>query len=119
MLPFNSEFSDPCAKVRGGWDSNPSNEAGHISRNRDRFRVQHRFWKLPWQVVPKIGFANVVYVGLSVSAGPSAREFSSSDSRKSHTGHRQHAMMARHIIFVNMLLKMLLVLFQLAHSAKH
>lgn len=66
MLPFDSEFSDPRAKVRGGWGSNPSNEAGHISRNKDIFRVQHHFWKLPWQVVPKTGFANAVYVGLSV-----------------------------------------------------
>lgn len=30
--------------------------------------------------------------------GPSAREFSSSDSRKSHIGHRQYAMMTKYII---------------------
>lgn len=66
MLPFDSEFADPHAKGSRGCGSNPSNEAGHISRNKDRFKVQHHFWKLPWQVVPKIGFADAVYVGLLV-----------------------------------------------------
>lgn len=64
MLPFDSEFSEPHAKIRRGCGSN--NEAGHISKNKDRFRVQHHFWKLSWQVVPKIGFTNAVYVGLLV-----------------------------------------------------
>lgn len=48
----------------------------------------------------------------------SAREFSSSDSCKSHTGDRQHAMMAKQIIFVDLLLKMPLALLQLDCSGK-
>lgn len=48
----------------------------------------------------------------------SAREFSSNGSCESHTGDRQHALMAKYIIFVDLILKMPLALLQLDCSGK-
>lgn len=64
LLLFHTEFSDSRAKAGDGWGSSPSNEADHVTRNRGGFSTSSG--SFPEMVISKLGFADAVYMDLSV-----------------------------------------------------
>lgn len=107
---FCAEFSSLCAKAGAGCSCCPSHEAGHVSRRTGGLR--DALGSFSGSVASELDFSGAVYVNLSVLLP--LQDTSAAVAAGSGMLERGSMLGCLNVIFVNLLLKMPLVLFQIA-----